>query len=649
MPSATLHQFGYVVNSIWVQRLRYRMILGGTIRSPALFDTLIRQVARSVLHWPYSLPRSIYFDQVSGIGLLSCELDTNVHQYQETLRILNTPALPVHHKLVKSLEACQVNAGLTDNPLTVRIEPPIHVTTWIAQVIRFAAAISLHYVRCKQGLLRPTGITSSNYASLVTFAQSLGLDCSRKMNCVGKESGKRRTNCELVLETELWWYHLIPQGLNQSFITIDWVKVIWVMLHVIHWELLLQLGGGVKRNSEIWYERTHLRDVEEFEAICVPVIPTYLPRIRNHSGRIIVWTHTVVDGVHRVNDREILQEALKRNQFRYKSTLATDRPIDLATACSECGRHRGSQRNDIIPIVFWSLIHVVMQQLVAHGSAIFATRSDEVSIQAGDGCVMQANTAAVHGDWAIQAVGGLLLWVNFTFTAKISPPHAAKYMVYLQEWCCTICDNKSEITILGKAHTHANGTMPLIKCPDPHGMKIRSLGKAMCQGGSFRIAWAQSHKKHEYAEDILLQRQRKALDVWIPSHCQVMVESYSTWMAFYHYLLFDDGLRPVVGNTLLYLYDRAQADLRRGWNEKQSQKPASRHTMTTDEVPMTNTEECTDALRKLYWRAPMNILHTNLVKHNFDQRWTETCLLCDSGGRDTQDHRFGLEQPCPKA
>ncbi|OWZ20935.1 hypothetical protein PHMEG_0004611 [Phytophthora megakarya] len=104
--------------------------------------------------------------------------------------------------------------------------------------------------------------------------------------------------------------------------------------------------------------------------------------------------------------------------------------------------------------------------------------------------------------------------------------------------------------------------MPLIKYRDPHRMEIRSLSKTMCEGRSFRIVWV--HIEHEYAKDILLQRQRQELVVWIPSDCQVMVKAYSTWMNFDHALLLDDGLHPVVCNTLQYLYDHAQADLRRG-------------------------------------------------------------------------------------
>ncbi|OWZ14978.1 hypothetical protein PHMEG_00011461 [Phytophthora megakarya] len=104
----TLQQFRYVVNSVWVPRIRYRMILGGAYRSSGLFDTFIRQVSRSVLRLAHPSPTSIYYDQSNGVGLLICEPGVNVHRYQEALRILNTPELPVHHALVESLEAYQV-------------------------------------------------------------------------------------------------------------------------------------------------------------------------------------------------------------------------------------------------------------------------------------------------------------------------------------------------------------------------------------------------------------------------------------------------------------------------------------------------------------------------------------------------------------
>ncbi|OWZ20934.1 hypothetical protein PHMEG_0004610 [Phytophthora megakarya] len=256
------------------------MIRGGAIRSSEHFDTFMRQVVWPVLRWPHSLPRSIYYDQVNGIGLLSCELDANVHQYQEALRLLNTAKLPEHHQLVESLEAYQVNAGLTDNPLTVPIKPPIHVTTRIAQVIRFAAAISLHYdptTACSQWandkplmfitpIALQTGLDATNWNYQFKLRSRLGLDCSLKINCVGKESGKVPNGETLICCTikegspnnrsPVGWMKvpvgIAPYqlrigvgdwGLNQSYITMNGVKAILVMLHVIHWEVLFQLGA----------------------------------------------------------------------------------------------------------------------------------------------------------------------------------------------------------------------------------------------------------------------------------------------------------------------------------------------------------------------------------------------------------------------
>ncbi|OWZ14977.1 hypothetical protein PHMEG_00011460 [Phytophthora megakarya] len=77
----------------------------------------------------------------------------------------------------------------------------------------------------------------SNYASSVTFAQSLGLDCSRKLNCVGKESGK---------------------GLDHSYITMNWVPEILLVIHVIHRELLFQLGGGVRSKETVTFDMSEL-------------------------------------------------------------------------------------------------------------------------------------------------------------------------------------------------------------------------------------------------------------------------------------------------------------------------------------------------------------------------------------------------------
>lgn len=50
------------------------------------------------------------------------------------------------------------------------------------------------------------------------------------------------------------------------------------------------------RGSDIWYERTHQVLMPEYEAVCVPVIPTYLPQKTNRKDRIILWTTTQIEG-----------------------------------------------------------------------------------------------------------------------------------------------------------------------------------------------------------------------------------------------------------------------------------------------------------------------------------------------------------------
>ncbi|EGZ08820.1 hypothetical protein PHYSODRAFT_318726 [Phytophthora sojae] len=125
----SLVQFRYIVNSVWIPRLRYP-------------GSIIRQVARSVLRLPHSTPRSVYYDKFNSLGLLSCELDANAHRYNEAVRILNSADLPVYHLLVESPEMYQVNAGLTENPLSAPIKPPVQVTTWAGRIIRFAAAMT---------------------------------------------------------------------------------------------------------------------------------------------------------------------------------------------------------------------------------------------------------------------------------------------------------------------------------------------------------------------------------------------------------------------------------------------------------------------------------------------------------------------------
>ncbi|OWZ11725.1 hypothetical protein PHMEG_00015212 [Phytophthora megakarya] len=471
----TLHQFRYVVSSVWVPRLRYRMILGGAIRSSGLFDTFIRQVARSVLRLPHSSPRSIYYDQVNRIGLLSCELDANVHRYQEALRILNTPELLVHHALVESLEVCQVNAGLTDNPLTIPIKRPIHVTTWMAQVIRFAATMKPP-LRCECEWKQPTtacpqrsndkplmfitpialqtGLVATNWNSQFKL-HFVGDICTEygtrlltqdELFRKGKWKGTKRGKVDTLYDK--WKAALTTEGSLMLRDPVGWVKV---PVGIVPYQLRIGVGdwivavaldtseteptlhhhelghrhigdvtrGGVRSKETVTFGTSELTDETSRNL-----------KLSAFRDRMILWTDTVVDGVHGVNDREILQEALKRSQLRYESTfLLRVRNVDVIVV------HSGVEivRNGIIPIVFRSIIHVVMQQLVAHGSAIYATRGKRVQTRSQYKQVMVVSckqTLLLHmGAGLCKQLEDLLLWVNFTFTPKISPLHVVKYMV----------------------------------------------------------------------------------------------------------------------------------------------------------------------------------------------------------------------------
>lgn len=131
----SFEEYRYIVNKIWIPR--HHVVLSGAIKLAKRFDVFIRQVTRSVLRLPHATPEWVFYDMVNGIGLISCESDANIHRFQLALRILNTPSLPVYHLLMESVEHYQYQAGQADNPFEVPVPPPKHVTTWIAQILRF--------------------------------------------------------------------------------------------------------------------------------------------------------------------------------------------------------------------------------------------------------------------------------------------------------------------------------------------------------------------------------------------------------------------------------------------------------------------------------------------------------------------------------
>ncbi|KAG1706272.1 hypothetical protein DVH05_001420 [Phytophthora capsici] len=142
-----------------------------------------------------------------------------------------------------------------------------------------------------------------------------------------------------------------------------------------------------------------------------------------------------------------------------------------------------------------------------------------------------------------------------------------------------ICDNKSAIHILRKARAYANGALTTIKFRDPHRMEIKSISKAMNESGSFEALWVRSHKEHEVTNGDLLRQRRQSLacvdNAAKNSLQQELSASYSSWLQFDSFLRDNEG-RPVIGNTLSYLYERVNAVVRSSWIAKQSHKPPSR-------------------------------------------------------------------------
>ena len=125
------NELRYIVNKVWITRIRYRLVLGPSIHAAKQFDILIRNVARNTLRLPYNTPIEQYNDNIYGMGLENCQDDVETYRIQTLLRILNSQYLPVYHVLIEMLDMYQCNAGLIENPLYDPIKPPPKVNTWV--------------------------------------------------------------------------------------------------------------------------------------------------------------------------------------------------------------------------------------------------------------------------------------------------------------------------------------------------------------------------------------------------------------------------------------------------------------------------------------------------------------------------------------
>ncbi|EGZ13877.1 hypothetical protein PHYSODRAFT_303256 [Phytophthora sojae] len=127
------------------------------------------------------------------------------------------------------------------------------------------------------------------------------------------------------------------------------------------------------------------------------------------------------------------------------------------------------------------------------------------------------------------------------------------------------------------------------------------------------------------------------------SHHMDMMASYAAWLAFGNFMLVDEEGALIFGNTLRYLKCRGYEDQHRRWIQNQQQRDVARQTVQDGEIGMIYNGKWSESLRRFYWRARSNVLHTNAVKNRFDSRWSASCATC--GEVDTQDHRFGLIEP----
>ncbi|GMF16624.1 unnamed protein product [Phytophthora fragariaefolia] len=441
----SLPQLRYVVNRIWLPRLKYRMKLSGAIRLASDMDTFIRQVART---------------------------------------------LPVYHVLMELLEAYQIRAGLVTNPFIRPIPPPVKEHSWVIEVIRHLAAIPNQINMVFESTSPPSCESSrSNDRSLVDATRpdlretlvALNWYSAYKLQHVGdlcNEWGTRLLSQQALLRKGSWSTSLR----NRVTVLYDqWVEALTsrpsldlvepvgctpvdpntlpyqMRIGVGQWILICQLdmdapahpmvaheigyrdNADVRQDefgqqisirwwyqrrprSDLWYARTHLRTSWEYEASCVPISPTYLPQTRRQQQRVIVWNDTCINGIHGENDRAVLREAAARSLLRYESTLSDGFPLQAHTSCNYCGRFRNVKwcercgrwhHDQCLLLNCCSIRKSKYMATTAHRITSvqyqWTQSTNESTTQAGDGSVVNAATPLASGSWATQIADGYLV------------------------------------------------------------------------------------------------------------------------------------------------------------------------------------------------------------------------------------------------
>ncbi|ETV65964.1 hypothetical protein H257_17442 [Aphanomyces astaci] len=148
------------INAVWIPSVLFRTAISDTINIAPALDTLFRKTTRRVLRLPHDHPNSWFYAHTYGLGIVHCERFSHSQRLYQFLRIANDRGSPAHEILMESLEAYQIESGLTDHPLVFRIPPPASDTAFLGTLLRdlatFKPALTITTQRHHPPLAVPT-------------------------------------------------------------------------------------------------------------------------------------------------------------------------------------------------------------------------------------------------------------------------------------------------------------------------------------------------------------------------------------------------------------------------------------------------------------------------------------------------------------